>query len=109
MAPAKDDASSDATVVPIRPVNRHVIVRQWPIALVLLGVAVACAMIAMDSFRRGCVVLSASVLLAAFLRLLLSDADAGLLVVRTRRLDVAILLVLGLGLAVFSLWVPPPS
>jgi len=43
------------------------------------------------------------------LRLLLSDADAGLLAVRSRRLDVAILLVLGLGLAVFSLWVPPPS
>jgi len=109
MAPAKDDASYDATVVPLRPESRHAILRQWPIALVLLGVGVACAMIAMDSFRRGCVVLSASVLLAAFLRLLLSDADAGLLAVRSRRLDVAILLVLGLGLAVFSLWVPPPS
>jgi len=109
MASAKDDASYGSTVVPLRPSPRHTILRQWPIALVLLGLGVACAMIAMDSFRRGCVVLAASVLLAAFLRLLLSDADAGLLAVRSRRLDVAILLVLGLGLAVFSLWVPPPS
>ena len=109
MAPVSDSSSRDATVVTLRPEPRHRILRQWPIALVLLGVGVACAMIAMDSFRRGCVVLSASVLLAAFLRLLLSDADAGLLAVRSRRLDVTILLVMGLGLAVFSLWVPPPS
>ena len=109
MAPVSDSSSRDATVVPLRPEPRHRILRQWPIALVLLGVGVACAMIGMDSFRRGCVVLSASVLLAAFLRLLLSDADAGLLAVRSRRLDVTILLVMGLGLAVFSLWVPPPS
>ena len=109
MALGSDGSSRDATVVPLRPEPRHAVLRQWPIALVLLGVGVASAMIALDSFRRGCVVLSASVLLAAFLRLLLSDADAGLLAVRTRRIDVAILLVLGLGLAVFSLWVPPPS
>lgn len=109
MASASDDASREATVVPLRPEPRHTVLRQWPIALVLLGMGVACAMIAMDSFRRGCVVLSASVLLAAFLRLLLSDADVGLLAVRGRRLDVAILLVLGIGLAVFSFWVPPPS
>ena len=101
--------TDDGTVVPLRPPSRHGLLRQWPIALVLLGMAAACTMIAMDSFRRGCVVLSASVLLAAFLRLLLSDADAGLLAVRGRRLDVAILLVLGLGLGVFSFWVPPPS
>ena len=109
MAPTSDGSSRDATVVPLRPESGHVVLRQWPIALVLLGLGVACAMIAMDSFRRGCVVLSASVLLAAFLRLLLSERDSGLLAVRGRRLDVAILLVLGLGLGVFSFWVPPPS
>ncbi len=100
-------------VVPLRrPTQRsgmRAVLAQWPIIVVLAGVAVACVMIAMDSFRRGCVVLSASVLVAAFLRLLLSDRDAGLLAVRSRRLDVAILLVLGIGLGVFTFWVPPPS
>ena len=54
-------------------------------------------------------VLSASVLLAAFLRLLLPDADAGMLVVRSRKVDVLILGVLGIGLTVFTFWVPAPS
>jgi hypothetical protein len=66
-------------------------------------------MIAMDYFRRGSIVLSASVLLAAFLRLLLPDEDAGMLVVRTRRVDVATLAALGIGLTVFTFWVPAPS
>ena len=66
-------------------------------------------LIAMDYFRRGSVVLSASVLLAAFLRLLLPDADAGMLVVRSRKIDVAVLAVLGIGLTLFTFWVPAPS
>ena len=66
-------------------------------------------LIALDYFRRGSIVLSASVLLAAFLRLLLPDEDAGMLVVRSRKVDVITLGVLGVGLTVFTFWVPPPS
>jgi hypothetical protein len=66
-------------------------------------------LIGLDYFRRGCVVLSASVLLAAFLRMLLPEADAGMLAVRSRRIDVLILGILGVGLTVFTFWVPPPS
>lgn len=98
-----------ATVVPIRPAPRRNWLAQWPITLVLVGVAIAMILIGADYFRRGCVVLSASVLLAAFLRLLLPDADAGMLVVRSRKLDVAILGVLGIGITVFTFWVPAPS
>jgi hypothetical protein len=98
-----------ATVVPIRPAARRNWLAQWPITLVLIGVAIAMAMIAMDYFRRGSIVLSASVLLAAFLRLLLPDADAGMLVVRSRKVDVLTLAVLGVGLTIFTFWVPPPS
>lgn len=97
-----------ADVVPLRK-SRTGWLAQWPITLVLIGVAVAMLMIAMDYFRRGSIVLSASVLLAAFLRLLLPDADAGMLVVRSRRIDVLTLAVLGVGLTVFTFWVPPPS
>lgn len=82
--------------------------RQWPIVVVLLGVGIALALVAADFFRRGSIVLAGSVLLAAFLRLLLPDREAGLLVVRSRKVDVAILGVLGVLLALFAFWVPPP-
>lgn len=82
--------------------------RQWPIIVVLLGVVIALTLVALDYFRRGSVVLAGSVLLAAFLRTLLPDREAGLLVVRSRRVDVAVLGVLGALLAIFAFWVPPP-
>lgn len=96
-------------VVPLRPAAKRNPFAQWPIVLVLTGVAIAMVMIALDYFRRGSIVLSASVLLAAFLRLLLPEDDAGLLVVRSRRVDVVTLLVLGIGLTIFTFWVPAPS
>lgn len=98
-----------ATVHPIGPRKRRLSLAQWPITLVLAGVGVALLLVATDHFRRGSVVLTASVLVAAFLRLLLPEKDAGWLAVRSRVVDVSTLGVLGLALAVFSLWVPAPS
>lgn len=103
------ESPADGVVVPLRPARRRSWLAQWPLTLVLIGVGVAMVLIGLDYFRRGCVVLSASVLLAAFLRLLLPDDDAGMLVVRSRKVDVAVLAVLGIGLSVFTFWVPPPS
>jgi len=97
----------DGNVVPIR--RRRSWFAQWPITLVLIGVGVAMLTIGLDYFRRGCVILSASVLLAAFLRLMLPDSEAGMLAVRSRKIDVAILAVLGIGLSIFTFWVPAPS
>jgi hypothetical protein len=82
--------------------------RQWPIIVVLCGVAAALVLVGLDYFRRGSVVLAGSVLLAAFLRLLLPEREAGLLVVRSRKVDVLVLGVLGALLALFAFWVPPP-
>lgn len=84
-------------------------VRQWPITLVLALVALSLVLIATDHFRRGSVLLAASVILAFFLRLLLPGREAGFLVVRSRRVDVIVLGILGIGLGIFSLWVPAPS
>jgi hypothetical protein len=98
---------SGGNVVPLRPRRRWL--REWPITIVLIGVGIALVLIALDYFRRGSIVLSASVLLAAFLRLLLPSEDAGMLAVRSRGIDVAVLGFLGLGLSLFTFWVPPPS
>ena len=82
---------------------------QWPITLVFLGIGVSLIMIATDHFRRGSVGLAVSVLLAAFLRLFLPDSAAGMLEVRSKRVDVAVLGSLGVILTIFALWVPAPN
>ncbi len=102
-------SGGDDNVIPLRRSRSRSWLREWPITLVLAGVVLAMILIALDSFRRGCVVLSASVLLAAFLRLLLPDEDAGMLAVRTKKVDVITLGLLGIGVTVFTFWVPPPS
>lgn len=102
-------AGSDDNVIPLRRGRPPGWLREWPITVVLAGVALAMVLIALDSFRKGSVVLSASVLLAAFLRLLLPDADAGMLAVRSRKVDVLTLGLLGVGVTIFTFWVPPPS
>ena len=46
---------------------------------------------------------------AIFLRLLLPPSEAGLLAVRSKRVDAIVLGVLAIGLTVFALWVPAPN
>jgi hypothetical protein len=103
------EADPGDNVIALRRRRTSGLLREWPITIVLIGVAVAMIFIALDSFRRGSVVLSASVLLAAFLRLLLPDIDAGMLAVRTKKIDVITLGLLGIGVTIFTFWVPPPS
>ena len=83
--------------------------REWPIALVLVCVTVSLIVVAANHFRRGSVLLAASVLLATGLRLVLPARTAGLLAVRSRLVDVIALGSLGGGLMVLALVVPPPS
>ncbi|MFI0432322.1 MAG: DUF3017 domain-containing protein [Candidatus Nanopelagicales bacterium] len=85
------------------------VLRQWPLLVVLLGIVVAMIFVAIDRFRVGSVLLAASVVAAWILRAALTDTQAGLLVVRKRPTDLAVLGVLAIGLVVLSLWVPPPS
>ena len=82
---------------------------QWPTLLVLGVVAVGLLTIAIGRFRAGAVVIAAGVLLALFLRLFLEPSQAGWLVNRSRRVDVACLGVLAVGLAILAFAVPAPS
>ncbi len=82
--------------------------REWPITIVLLGVAISLGVVVSNHFRRGSVLLAGFIVLAAALRLVLPSREAGLLAVRSRLVDVLVLGGLGAGLLVLALVVPPP-
>lgn len=79
----------------------------WPLvaSLTLLGVAAGFA--AFGHWRRSAITAAAALLLAGLLRMILPTSTAGLLVVRRRWIDVAVMFALGVGIAVASLVVPP--
>ena len=83
--------------------------QEWPITAALTVVVVGLAVVAGGHFRRGTILLSFGVALALFLRLLLPSSEAGLLAVRSKRVDVVVLAFLALATSVLALWVPPPS
>lgn len=85
------------------------VVDQWPLALVLTGVAVGLVVLALVDFRVGALVMSVSVVFAGALRAVLPRDSAGLLVVRSTPIDLATYATLGIGLTALSLLVPPPG
>jgi len=105
--PAVEVPAEEPRIVDPAPASRRW--REWPITLVLACVALSLLVVAANHFRRGSVLLAASVLLATGLRLVLPARQAGLLAVRSRLLDVIALGGLGGGLMVLALVVPPPS
>lgn len=64
---------------------------EWPIALVLLGVAISLLIVANGDLPRGVFSLAGSTALGGLLRLVLPTQRAGVLAVRRRALDVIIL------------------
>ena len=85
------------------------VVDQWPLALVLGGVATGLALLAFVDFRVGSLVVAVSVVFAGALRLVLPRRTAGLLAVRSTGIDLAVYGTLGIGLTALSLLVPPPA
>ncbi len=67
--------------------------RQWPLLVVLGGVAIgiALAFVTDSSWRLGCLVIGASLGIGAVERIALPDRDAGLLQIRNKPFDVAVL------------------
>ena len=82
---------------------------EWPLALVCAVILISLGVASSDHFRRGAVLFSFAIVLAFFLRLLLPDRDAGLLAVRSKRIDLVTLGVLGLAVSLLAFLVPPPS
>jgi hypothetical protein len=76
--------------------------------LVLMG-AVGLGQASIDLFRVGALLVAGAVGLAALLRALLPDRHAGMLVLRSRRVDVALYGALGTAALVLAVLVPPPT
>jgi hypothetical protein len=81
--------------------------RQLPSVVVLAVVAAGLALATTAGWQTGTRVLGLAFLLAAVLRLSLPARSAGWLVVRTRGLDAAVLLVLGVAMVVLAETIPP--
>ena len=82
--------------------------QEAPAAVVLVTVAVGLAVVALVDWRPGLYLVGLAVLLGAGLRASLPERSAGMLAVRARGLDVALLLVLGSGVLVLAHAVPRP-
>ena len=80
---------------------------QWPLALVLLGVGAGVVWAGLGHWKRGSFLIGVTFLVGTVLRALLPPERVGLLGVRRRWVDVACLGLLGVGIVVLSLVVPP--
>ena len=79
---------------------------QWPSVLALTGVMMSVLLVVVDSFRLATFVLAGSVVVCFFLRMVLTDRDAGWLRVRSRGFDLVVLGLLSGALVMSALWVP---
>jgi hypothetical protein len=82
------------------------LLRQLPLLAVLVAVAVGLAMVALEHWRRGLLVLGLALVGAAVLRLVLPERRVGFLAVRSRPVDVVLMAGTGIAVAVLSVVVP---
>lgn len=80
---------------------------QWPLAVVLAGVAAGVLWAGTGHWKRGSFLVGATFALATVLRAALPSSRVGLLCVRSRVVDVACLGVLATGIIMLTLVVPP--
>jgi hypothetical protein len=73
-----------------------------PYAFVLCGVAAGLAVVATNHFRRGSVLIAASVFIGALARLLLPESQVGMLAVRRRWLDVLLMTAAAVGITLVA-------
>ncbi len=86
---------------------RGAVREQWPIVVVGLIFLAALVLVAAGFWRRGALLIGAGVGVAAGLRLGLSEDRAGLLVVRSRGIDVAMTATVAAAV-LFTAWTIDP-
>ena len=80
---------------------------QWPILTVGLFLLAAFGLVEAGYWRRGALVLAIGVGVAAAMRLALTDERAGLLVVRSRTIDIATTATVSAALIYIALTIDP--
>ena len=85
----------------------QLILGQWPLFVVLLGVSIGLAWVGLTHWKRGSFVIGVSFLVGMVLRAFMPAHRIGLLGVRRRWVDVCCLGLLGVGIVVLALVVPP--
>ena len=93
--------------VTLKEFARKVFGGQWPILLVGLIIVAAFGLVVAGYWRRGGLVIGIGVGVAAVLRLVLSDDRAGLLVVRTKGVDVVTTAIVSAAL-IYIAWTVDP-
>jgi DUF3017 family protein len=73
-----------------------------PYAFVLCGVAAGLAVVATNHFRRGSMLIAASVFIGALARLTLPESQVGMLAVRRRWLDVFLMTAAAVGITLVA-------
>jgi predicted neutral ceramidase superfamily lipid hydrolase len=79
---------------------------EWPLGICVLAGLAGLIILTFYNWRNGILIFSGSVLLAGLLRLMLNDDQAGLLHVRGRMFDAALLLAAGAAILVLALVIP---
>ena len=100
---------SEDRTPPAPPLARPVRRRPDPLLGVILGVAVGVVLAAIRHPQPGMYVVAGALGLGGVLRLVLRPRDAGSLVVRSRQLDVLVLLTLAVAIGVIAAVTPFPA
>ena len=82
--------------------------RQWPLIVVVIGVAagLVIAVVGEDTWRLGCLVIGAALGVGAVERIALPRGEAGLLQVRSKPFDVAVLGLCAAAIILLAIVVP---
>lgn len=106
MGASTEQHDRDTALAKARAMASGRTLNQWPLTAVLVCLAVALGITATGHWRRGAFAIGCSVVLAGLLRMLLPNRVAGLLVVRQRWFDVALLLIVGGAMLAITMVVP---
>lgn len=90
-----------------RTFAQKVVKGQWPILTVGVFLLAAFGLVVAGYWRRGALVLAIGVGVAAAMRLALTDDRAGLLVVRSRTIDIATTATVSAALVYIALTIDP--
>jgi hypothetical protein len=82
--------------------------RYWPLLIVVIGVAIGMVLtfVGPNTWRLGCLVIGSSLGIGAVERLALPAGEAGLLQVRSKPFDIAVLALAGGAIIALAILVP---